>query len=75
MKFLTYISERCLVTVYYCSMGDHAGVLCMVISVLMNCFTWYFYRSNNVNILQCGHVESDHVYWNACRSLLVCCVT
>jgi hypothetical protein len=54
-------------------MGVHAGVL-MVISVLMNYFTWYLYGSNNVNILRCGHVESDCVYWNACQSFLVCCV-
>ena len=74
MKFCTYISECCLVTVYYCSMGVHAGMLLMVITVLMNCFTWYLYGSNNVNILRC-HVESDRVYWNACQSLLVCCVT
>ena len=46
-----HISECGLVTVYYCSMGDHAGALLMVISVLMNYFTWYFYRNNNVNIL------------------------
>jgi len=34
MKFSTYISDCCLVIVYYCSMGDHARMLLMVISVL-----------------------------------------
>ena len=42
-------------------MGDHAGVLLMVISVLMKCLTCCLYRSNNVNILRCGH---DHPYYN-----------
>jgi len=54
-----HISECCLVIVFYCSMGDHNGVLLTVISVLMNYFTWYFYRNNNVNILRCCHIESD----------------
>jgi hypothetical protein len=75
MKFHTYISQNVAWSLCCCSMGDNAGMLLRVISVLMYYFTWYLYRSNNVNILRCGHVESDRVYWNACRSILVCCVT
>ena len=51
MKFHTYISECCFAIVYYCSIDDHAEVFILVISVLMNCFTLYLYRSNNVNLL------------------------
>jgi hypothetical protein len=39
VKFRTYISECCLANVYYCSIDDHAGVLLIVISVLMDYFT------------------------------------
>jgi hypothetical protein len=39
MKFHTYISECCLANMYYCSIDDHAGVLLIVISMLMNSFT------------------------------------
>jgi len=39
VKFRTYISECCLANVYYCSTDEHAGVLLIVISMLMNCFT------------------------------------
>jgi len=49
MKFRTYVSERCLVNVCYCSMDDHVRVLHTVISVLMNYVTRYLYRNNNVN--------------------------
>jgi len=39
VKFHTYISECCLANVCYCSIDDHAGVLLIMISVLMNCFS------------------------------------
>jgi hypothetical protein len=39
VKFNTYISECCLVNMYYCSIDDHAGVLFILISMLMNYFT------------------------------------
>jgi hypothetical protein len=42
VKFRNYISECCLASAYYCSIDDHAEVLILVISVLMNCFAWYF---------------------------------
>ena len=43
-------------------MDDHAGVLLMVISVLTSYFTWYLCRSNSVDFLRCGHVESDNIH-------------
>ena len=51
VTFCTYIWECCLANVYYCSIDDHAGVLLIMISMLMNSFTWYLYRSNDVNFL------------------------
>ena len=45
-----------------CSVHYYAGLLLMVISMLINGFTWYLCRSNKVNFLRCGHVESDRVF-------------
>ena len=62
-----HILGRWLATVYYCSTDDHAGALFVVISMLTSYFTWYLCRSNNVDFLRCGHVESDRVCWNGMK--------
>ena len=60
MKFCTYISECCVVSVYYCSMDDDVGVLLIVISVLtLRVLMSYIYGAPILDVSR-SHTTTHH---------------